>query len=208
VFVDCESENQKAAVGPHHRWANGLLFDNVVGTRDFEAHNRLNSGSGHGWAGANTIYWNCKCSYYNIESPRPVAENFAIGCIGDQRKDGYFESEGVPVTPRSLYYQQLQDRLQTNVSKQQAFGKHGDASLQPAIRAVNKIEIRFSLPSRSTYRLSIMTMNGKEICSMSGTGCQGTQCVSIDRKALSCGIYYIQLKTPLAYAHESVAIIR
>src|SRR5437762_1423689 len=42
--------------GPHQRWSTGGLFDNVtVVGNDLQANNRGNSGSGHGWAGANYV---------------------------------------------------------------------------------------------------------------------------------------------------------
>lgn len=48
-----------------------------------------------------------------------AAMNFSIGCVGTKRQGNYapaepygiWESEQVPVTPRSLYYKQLSDRL-------------------------------------------------------------------------------------------------
>lgn len=69
------------------------------------------SGSGHGWAGAQTVLWNCKASAINVQQP-PTSQNFAIGCVADKKMgDGYWESKNVPVTPRSLYLQQLEERL-------------------------------------------------------------------------------------------------
>ena len=114
VFLDCISENTFADIGPHHRWATGLLFDNVYGGQ-IRVQNRGASGSGHGWAGAQTMFWNCYSykSDIEVESP-PTAINWGIGCIGQkQTNTGYWESWGTHVIPRSLYLQQLQDRLGT-----------------------------------------------------------------------------------------------
>jgi len=48
-----------------------------------------------------------------VESPIG-GKNWGIGCIGqDQQGAGFWESWGTPETPRSLYYQQLEDRLGT-----------------------------------------------------------------------------------------------
>ena len=42
----------------------------------------------------------------------PTAQNFAIGCVvGKKMGNGYWESQNVPVAPRSLYLQQLEERL-------------------------------------------------------------------------------------------------
>ena len=117
VFVDSLAENTHSDIGPHHRYAEGLLFDNVRGG-PINVQNRRTSGTGHGWAGAQTVFWNCHATTMICDAPK-AAMNFAIGCIGTQRQgvwppsepDGIWESRGVPVTPRSLYYAQLADRL-------------------------------------------------------------------------------------------------
>jgi hypothetical protein len=112
VFLDCYATDTHADIGPHHRWATGLLFDNIYGGQ-IRVQNRKAMGSGHGWAGAQTLFWNCY-SYRDdmkVESPRG-ARNWGIGCIGKQQQGtGYWESWSRHVMPRSLYLQQLQERL-------------------------------------------------------------------------------------------------
>jgi hypothetical protein len=89
-----------------------LLFDNIYGGQ-IRVQNRGASGSGHGWAGAQTLFYNCK-SYKDdimVNSPK-AARNWGIGCVGlKQNGSGYWESWGTNVLPRSLYLEQLQDRL-------------------------------------------------------------------------------------------------
>lgn len=112
VFVDCYSTQTHADIGPHHRYATGILFDNVRGG-ETRVQNRKDMGSGHGWAGAQTMFWNCisETSEFKVESPLG-ALNWGIGCSGlVQTGAGFWESWKQPVMPRSLYYQQLQDRL-------------------------------------------------------------------------------------------------
>ena len=117
VFVDSLAENVHSDIGPHHRYSEGLLFDNIKGG-PINVQNRTNSGTGHGWAGAQTVFWNCEASSIICDAPR-AAMNFAIGCVGTKSQGsmapgepfGFWESEQVPVTPRSLYYKQLDDRL-------------------------------------------------------------------------------------------------
>ncbi len=112
VFLDGLAESALSDIGPHHRWATGILFDNLRGG-SMRVWNRGNSGTGHGWAGAQTMFWNID-SYkgeFRIDSPHG-AINWGIGCIGtEQTGDGYWESWGDNVHPRSLYIQQLKDRL-------------------------------------------------------------------------------------------------
>ncbi len=113
VFLDCSSEKDYATSEPHHRWSVGGLYDNVHAEMAFQ--DRQWMGSGHGWAGANYVAWNCEGSVV-CQQP-PTAQNFAIGFVGKKAKgafdrpDGWWESEGHHVSPRSLYLQQLQDRL-------------------------------------------------------------------------------------------------
>ena len=117
VFVDCLAKDAFSDIGPHQRYAEGLLLDNVKGKK-INVHNRLNSGSGHGWAGAQTVFWNCVADSFMCDAPKG-AMNFAIGCIGikvegEDAPDepfGFWEFHQETVTPRSLYYKQLEDRL-------------------------------------------------------------------------------------------------
>jgi hypothetical protein len=57
VWVDCSSVLNHSDEGPHHRWATGMLLDNVR-SEEVRVQNRSDSGSGHGWAGAQTMFWN------------------------------------------------------------------------------------------------------------------------------------------------------
>ena len=120
VFLDCVSENDKADSGPHHRWSVSTLFDRVQ-TQALNAQNRGTSGSGHGWAGANMVFWNCRTVGIICQHP-PAAENFCIGCIatGKITGDGHIESFGTPVAPESLYLAQLRDRLGMKAVRQVA----------------------------------------------------------------------------------------
>jgi hypothetical protein len=112
VFLDNYADEVYSDIGPHHRWATGLLFDNVRGG-SIRVQNRGSSGSGHGWAGNTTLFWNL-LSYtgdIKVESPKG-GRNWGIGCQGlEQKGDGFWEQWNDPVLPRSLYLQQLEDRL-------------------------------------------------------------------------------------------------
>jgi hypothetical protein len=118
VFVDCYANRSNADTGPHHRWATGILFDNVFSSEQLSVENRLNLGSGHGWSGANIVFWNCQAPVQVCDSPKG-AMNFAIGSVAVKTEGGqvpaepfgWWESLGTPVSPRSLYFQQLIDRL-------------------------------------------------------------------------------------------------
>lgn len=111
VFLDCLAENTHADSGPHHRWSTSTLFDNIK-VPVLNARNRGTSGSGHGWAGANMVFWNCTTDKIICEHP-PAAANFCIGCTIAKtcEGDGHFESKDQAVKPRSLYLSQLAERL-------------------------------------------------------------------------------------------------
>ncbi len=120
VFLDSDSINEFATSEPHHRWSVGGLYDNIGS--DIAMQDRAWLGSGHGWAGANYVAWNTRGNL-TVQQP-PTAQNYAIGHIGPKvagfvpnsqdprpRPDGWWESLGQHVEPRSLYLQQLTDRL-------------------------------------------------------------------------------------------------
>lgn len=114
VFFDSTAEGSLAYSEPHHRWSTGGLYDNV--TDKIAIMNRLNFGSGHGWAGANYVAWNTRGDL--ICHQPPTAQNWAIGHVGRQHpgrfaayaRPGHWESLGTHVLPRSLYLQQRTER--------------------------------------------------------------------------------------------------
>jgi hypothetical protein len=118
VFLDGAAEGAHADSGPHHRWAVGTLYDNIADDRQLRVQDRQWAGSGHGWAGAQQVLWNCRSPALVVQQP-PTAQNWAIGCVGKfvggdfapGAPRGIVESAGAPVTPRSLYLAQLADRL-------------------------------------------------------------------------------------------------
>ena len=115
AFVDCFSEETYADIGPHQRYSTGSLFDNVQGG-ETRVQNRKDMGTGHGWAGAQTMFWNCvsNTSEFKVESPKG-ALNWGIGCKGVLKTGaGFWENWGTTTQPRSLYFQQLKDRLGEN----------------------------------------------------------------------------------------------
>ncbi len=117
AFVDCYGEQSLLDTGPHHRWATGILFDNVYSSYMLAVENRGPEGTGHGWSGAQTVFWNCQSNKQRCDAPKG-GMNFAIGSKGykdegrvPEEPYGWWEHHNLDVTPRSLYYQQLKDRL-------------------------------------------------------------------------------------------------
>ena len=160
VFLDCVAENTFDDIGPHHRYSTGLLFDNIYGGR-IRVQNRGASGTGHGWAGAQTLFWNCRSvkSDFEVESP-PTARNWGIGCIGlVQTNTGYWESWGTPVLPRSLYLQQLQERMgaqavQDITTPQQLQNTLRDSLRARAIRIAGEPRVSFGTVPGTSFDLT------------------------------------------------------
>ncbi|MFT7235952.1 MAG: hypothetical protein ACI93L_000017 [Cyclobacteriaceae bacterium] len=115
VFLDCYATNTSNDIGPHHRWSTGLLFDNINGG-DINVRNRGSSGSGHGWVGSSVMLWNSIANQSSMEVSSPKGgQNWGIGGTGSTKVgSGFWEHWNNPVTPRSLYLQQLEDRLGTS----------------------------------------------------------------------------------------------
>ncbi len=111
VFLDCRAVHAHSDCGPHHRWATGTLYDNLETDGALNVRNRGNSGTGHGWAGASTVFWNCQARSIICENP-PTSQNWAIGCRTEQQQgNGAWDALGLEVAPRSLYLSQLRARL-------------------------------------------------------------------------------------------------
>ncbi|HDR52673.1 MAG TPA: hypothetical protein ENN90_13825 [Mariniphaga anaerophila] len=116
VFSNCTATNTYSDIGPHHRWAMGTLFDKIESDGQINVQDRDDSGTGHGWAGANTVFWNCKGSSSICESPWNSAKNYNFGFIGKKerknRPDGEWVGHNHPgIFPSSLYEAQLDERL-------------------------------------------------------------------------------------------------
>lgn len=118
VFVHCTAKRTHADIGPHHRWASGTLYDNIVTDGDINVQDRGNWGSGHGWAGVTQVLWNCTVKRAAIQNPWASGKNYCIGLTGEKydgrlkgRPDAEWEGQNKPgVTPASLYEAQLAAR--------------------------------------------------------------------------------------------------
>lgn len=143
VFVNSSAEQMRSDIGPHHRWATGSLFDNIVAQGyEIRVQNRRTSGSGHGWAGAQTMFWNCTAPSGIVNQSPYGHVNWAIGSGPNVTNaghwytaEGFNESVGTFVYPQSLYERQLAERLgsvtpQTYTVEISTLGE-GSVSLSP-----------------------------------------------------------------------------
>jgi autotransporter-associated beta strand protein len=111
VITNVTADGTLSETGPHQRWSSGGLFDNVdiVGST-LSARNALNEGTGHGWQGANYVFWNSSAEEFDVLSP-PTAQNWVIGGTGEQEGNAIYDQFGTTVFPQSLYATQMWDRL-------------------------------------------------------------------------------------------------
>jgi len=119
VFVNCTAKRTHADIGPHHRWAMGTLYDNIVTDGDINVQDRGQMGSGHGWSGITQVLWNCTVRRAAVQSPYRISgNNYCIGLKGE-KVAGHFKDrpeaiwEGLNqegLQPKSLYLAQLKAR--------------------------------------------------------------------------------------------------
>ena len=117
VFLDCKATTPFSSSEPHEQWATGNLYDNIQAPLTARFWKNINIG----WAGANTVFWNCEGSFL-VQKP-PTAQNFSFGHLGvnavvfniplqdPTKENGHIESLDKHVMPRSLYLTQLRERL-------------------------------------------------------------------------------------------------
>jgi hypothetical protein len=123
VFTNSTAASTLGDIGPHHRWAMGSLFDRIISDGPINVQDRGASGTGHGWAGANQVFWGCEGSSSIVQNPWASAYNYSIGFIGEKRAgvfpdrpDGIWEGHNLQgLMPSSLYLAQLNDRLSDTI---------------------------------------------------------------------------------------------
>lgn len=126
VFLNCVLTNAEQEVGPHLKWANGFLYDNVVTDGQIAVQDGTNGGTGHGWRGVNFYLWNCEAKSIICQSPWVTGKSYAVGCIGERllgtdykenlgHPQGVWVSEGKHVDPKSLYQYQLEARKKARI---------------------------------------------------------------------------------------------
>ena len=137
VFLRCTSDAINSVSEGHRQWTQGMLYDNhkeINMKRDFVLglYNRVNMGTGHGWAAVHSFLWNCDVnSTYGkigLQQP-PTGQNYAIGCFAKTITGnpvsvtnftrGYTEGQNrAGLVPESLYEAQLAARKNSTSNHQ------------------------------------------------------------------------------------------
>ncbi|PTR01550.1 hypothetical protein C8P68_101784 [Mucilaginibacter yixingensis] len=118
VFYNSTAKNVHADAGPHHRWASGTLYDNIISDGEINVQDRQYMGSGHGWSGVTQILWNCTAKAAAVQKPWVSGTNYNIGFHGRQtegsfkgRENGEWEGQNKDgLMPSSLYMAQYKAR--------------------------------------------------------------------------------------------------
>lgn len=160
VFYNCVANSQRSDIGPHHRWATGTLFDNITGNGEMNVQDRQISGTGHGWAGSQIMFWNSNLKKIIIQSPPSHHTNWAIGCTAPTitnvgyyvtRTKGVVESQNIPITAiPSLFLAQQNERL---AELQQNFTSVSFEKALERIAFVSNGKITFSTGATSPFML-------------------------------------------------------
>jgi hypothetical protein len=117
AIVQCESILPHNFSGAIDSWSSGVLFDVVnVDGNALRFGNRGQDANGAGWTAANSLFWNCSAARIDCYRP-PTAQNWAFGSWSQFAGDGYWAESNNTITPRSLYYAQLSQRLNKNTDQ-------------------------------------------------------------------------------------------
>jgi hypothetical protein len=116
AFVQCAANKPYSFSGGLDSWAAGVLFDLVtVDAQAISFMNRGQDGNGAGWNAANSVLWNCSAGRIDCYQP-PTAQNWSFGSWAQFSGDGYWGESNNTLEPRSLYYAQLKERLQEDIT--------------------------------------------------------------------------------------------
>ncbi len=111
VFLQCQSYLPYSFSGSIGSWATGILFDVVlIDGNTISFKNKEQDGRGIGWNAANSVIWESSASKIENYSP-PTADNWAFGVWAQWAGNGHWTDVNNHITPRSLYYALLEQRL-------------------------------------------------------------------------------------------------
>jgi hypothetical protein len=149
AFVQCESILPFSFSGAIDSWASGVLFDVVnVDGNALRFGNRGQDANGAGWSAANSVFWNCSAARIDCYKP-PTAQNWAFGSWSQFAGDGYWNESNNTITPRSLYYAQLRERLNKNIDQQaQIMDVPTEASSSPSVEVAQALTKEASKPKQ------------------------------------------------------------
>lgn len=174
VVLNFRSELSLAQAEGHRLWSQGILFDNwaELGTIKSNAgkigmYLRDNMGSGHGWGGTNSVFWNCDVQSGAIYLDKvPTGQNYAIGCTAktirryrnnmSEYTNGYIEGQNRKgLQPASLYEAQRAARgISTGIMPEAV-----RENIPHIVVETNRVRVK----SQKDAWVSIYTTNGSTV---------------------------------------------
>ncbi|MFH6998790.1 DUF6298 domain-containing protein [Flavobacterium sp. FlaQc-57] len=150
VFIQCESFmpfNNSGAIGS---WATGVLFDvSYVDGHSLSYNNREQNGRGAGWTAANSVIWETSASKIECYNP-PTAQNWAFGVWGGiMAGDGHWKDVNNHISPRSLFYAQLENRLEKLPVNPHIYDLGSEPSSSPTIEVAEELTKNSVAPKES-----------------------------------------------------------
>lgn len=134
AFVQCEAHEALGFSGSIGSWAPGVLFDIVdIDGSDIRFANLEQFQFGTGWNTANSMAWQCTASTIYCYSPDEANRNSANGCWGCLTGNAEWAGSNNHVSPRSLFYSQLGERLGGNAPDGFILPRNMVASSSPSI---------------------------------------------------------------------------
>ncbi|MEI7675971.1 MAG: T9SS type A sorting domain-containing protein [Bacteroidales bacterium] len=218
VFYNSTATLEHADIGPHHRWSTGILFDNISTDGQIRVQDRADSGSGHGWSGAQIMFWNCTSPDFVVQDPPSFHCNWAIGCVGpitnvgqwETNPLGIVESKGTKIIAiPSLFKAQLAERLKNLPTSVMISTKTNDDFQIIPNPASNQVQVKISLPKSSKMELTLCDLNGKSLKKLISNQQNETQSTyfSFNTSSLKSGVYLLQL-TSGSFHKSSKLIIK
>ena len=111
VFLQCESHLPYSFSGSVGSWATGILFDvSLIDGNAISFKNKEQDGRGLGWNVANSVIWETSASKIENYTP-PTANNWAFGVWAQWAGNGHWKDVNNHISPRSLFYALLEQRL-------------------------------------------------------------------------------------------------
>ena len=118
---------------------------------DLSFRNLENWQMGTGWNTANSMMWQCTASTLYCYSPDKDNRSSANACWGTMTGNGEWSGSNDAVTPRSLFYDQLQKRVGDKGNNGYVYNRNITASSSPTIEVAQ----RLAMESVTTPRVTI-----------------------------------------------------
>ncbi len=141
AFVQCDSYESLGFSGSIDAWACGLLFDVVnIDGHNLTFKNLGQDKNGAGWNTANSLFWQCTAAEIECYAPAKDAMNRAYGCWAQFSGDGEWAQSNNHVQPRSLFYAQLEERLQKKCAERaRILPRNTNATSSPTVEVAMEL---------------------------------------------------------------------